>query len=154
MPRSVPSGSAVSACAGSPSRCPSPAARPSTSTGGPSASSASFVAIGKSTSHVSVTDSMVSICQSRQRWSGGKRVGTEEDAVVETLPARRRRLMRADIERVAMRMFLDRGYDAVSVDDIAEAVGMSSRTFFRYYATKDEVLSSYRRGLSEALVDA
>jgi AcrR family transcriptional regulator len=77
-----------------------------------------------------------------------------EEAVVEPLTARRRRLMRADIERVAMRMFLDRGYDAVSVDEIAEAVGMSSRTFFRYYATKDEILRSYQRGLNDALVDA
>ncbi len=77
-----------------------------------------------------------------------------KESVVEPLPARRRRLMRADIEHVAIRMFLDRGYDAVSVDDIAEAVGMSSRTFFRYYATKDEILRSYRRGLGDALVDA
>jgi AcrR family transcriptional regulator len=77
-----------------------------------------------------------------------------EEAVVEPLSVRRRRLMRADIERVAMRMFLDRGYDAVSVDEIAEAVGMSSRTFFRYYATKDEIVRSYQRGLNDALVDA
>src|SRR4051794_5249251 len=53
-----------------------------------------------------------------------------------------------------MRMFLDRGYDAVSVDDIAAAVGMSARTFFRYYATKDEILRSYQRGLNDALVEA
>jgi len=77
-----------------------------------------------------------------------------EPAVAEPLRARRRRLLRADIERVAMRMFLDRGYDAVSVDDIAAAVGMSGRTFFRYYATKDEILRSYQRGLNDALVEA
>ena len=35
-------------------------------------------------------------------------------------------------------LFLDDGYDAVSVDDIAAAAGMSERTFFRYYATKDD----------------
>jgi AcrR family transcriptional regulator len=51
-------------------------------------------------------------------------------------------------------MFLDRGFDAVSVDDIADAAGMSSRTFFRYYDTKDEILRSYQRGLTDALVDA
>jgi len=77
-----------------------------------------------------------------------------DEAVAEPLVARRRRLVRADIEHVAMRMFLDRGYDAVSVDDIAEAVGMSSRTFFRYYDTKDEILRSYQRGLNDALVRA
>ena len=77
-----------------------------------------------------------------------------EEAVAESLPARRRRLIRADIERVAMRMFLERGFDAVPVDEIAAAVGMSARTFFRYYDTKDEILRSYQRGLTDALVDA
>ena len=79
---------------------------------------------------------------------------TEEVPAVEPLRDRRRRLLRADIEHVAMRMFLDRGYDAVSVDDIAAEVGMSARTFFRYYATKDEVLRGYQRGLNDALVAA
>jgi AcrR family transcriptional regulator len=96
---------------------------------------------------------MVIDCRERQSMTGDREVRSEQ-AVAEPLPARRRRLIRADIERVAMRMFLDRGYDAVSVDDVAEAVGMSSRTFFRYYATKDEVLRSYQRGLTDALVDA
>ena len=74
--------------------------------------------------------------------------------MAEPLRDRRRRLLRADIERVAMRLFLDRGYDAVSVDDIALAVGMSSRTFFRYYATKDDLLRSYQQGLTDALAEA
>ena len=77
-----------------------------------------------------------------------------ETGAAEPLRDRRRRLVRADIERVAMRLFLDRGYEAVSVDDIAAALGMSSRTFFRYYATKDEVLREYRRGLNDALAEA
>jgi AcrR family transcriptional regulator len=33
-------------------------------------------------------------------------------------------------------------------------VGMSGRTFFRYYATKDEILRRFQAGLNEALVDA
>lgn len=77
-----------------------------------------------------------------------------EEAVAEPLATRRRRLVRTDIERAAMRMFLDRGYDAVSVDDIAAAMGMSARTFFRYYDTKDEILRGYQRQLTDALVEA
>jgi AcrR family transcriptional regulator len=72
----------------------------------------------------------------------------------EPLRARRRRLLRDEIERIAIRLFVERGYDAVAVDDIAAAAGMSGRTFFRYYATKDEILRRYQSGLHEALLDA
>jgi len=72
----------------------------------------------------------------------------------EPLRVRRRRLLQDEIERVAIRLFLERGFDAVSVDDIAAAAGMSGRTFFRYYSTKDEILRRYQAGLTDALFDA
>lgn len=72
----------------------------------------------------------------------------------EPLRVRRRRLLQDEIERIAIRLFLEHGYDAVSVDDIAAEAGMSGRTFFRYYATKDEILRRYQSGLNEALLDA
>ena len=72
----------------------------------------------------------------------------------EPLRVRRRRLLRDEIERIAIRLFLEHGYDAVSVDDIAAEAGMSGRTFFRYYATKDEILRRYQSGLNAALLDA
>lgn len=72
----------------------------------------------------------------------------------EPLRVRRRRLVQAEIERVAIRLFLEHGYDAVSVEDIAAQAGMSWRTFFRYYATKDQILRRYQSGLTDALVDA
>lgn len=70
------------------------------------------------------------------------------------LVTRRRVLVQEEIERAALRLFLARGYDNVSVDDIAAAVGMSGRTFFRYYASKDEVLRRFQAGLNDALVEA
>ncbi|GAA2401034.1 hypothetical protein GCM10010191_05350 [Actinomadura vinacea] len=75
-------------------------------------------------------------------------------AGAEDFRARRRRLVQDDVARIAIRLFLERGYDAVSVDEIAEAAGMSQRTFFRYFATKDEVLRRYRRSLRQDLVHA
>ena len=67
----------------------------------------------------------------------------------EPLRVRRRRLVQAEIERVAIRLFLEHGYDAVSVEDIAAQAGMSWRTFFRYYATKDEILRRYQSEVDE-----
>jgi AcrR family transcriptional regulator len=82
-------------------------------------------------------------------------VGVDRTSVTSPpLQVRRRRLMQGEIERTALRLFLDKGYDAVSIDDIAAAVGMSGRTFFRYYATKDEILRRFQAGLNDALVDA
>jgi AcrR family transcriptional regulator len=72
-------------------------------------------------------------------------------SVIEPLAVRRRRLVRADIARIAMRLFADRGFDAVTVEDVATAAGISPRTFFRYFATKDEVVLDYERRIRDRL---
>jgi AcrR family transcriptional regulator len=53
---------------------------------------------------------------------------------------RRRRLMRRDIESVALELYAEHGYEVVGVEQIAAAAGISERTFFRYFPTKDAVL--------------
>jgi AcrR family transcriptional regulator len=47
---------------------------------------------------------------------------------------------RQRVEHVALRLFSERGYRAVTIDQIAEAAGVSRRTFFRYFPEKYDVL--------------
>jgi len=53
---------------------------------------------------------------------------------------RRRARTRAAIVDAAIDLFETRGYDATTVADIAEAADIGTRTFFGYFASKDELL--------------
>lgn len=50
---------------------------------------------------------------------------------------RRRSTTRDDISNVAIDLFAARGFEDVSVEDIAEAAGIGRRTLFRYYPSKN-----------------
>ena len=58
------------------------------------------------------------------------------------LQDRKRRAVREDIAETAERLFLARGYDATTIDDIAAECGMSMRTVYRYFPAKDDILVS------------
>ena len=46
---------------------------------------------------------------------------------------------RSEIEHIALEMFSEQGFDHTTVDDVAHAAGIGRRTFFRYYASKNDV---------------
>lgn len=56
------------------------------------------------------------------------------------LRARKKQATSTALQRSAIDLFLERGYDETTVQDITDAAGVSQRTFFRYYPTKDAVL--------------
>lgn len=68
---------------------------------------------------------------------GGKR--QEIDAGL-GLRERNKRRTRERIETVGLALMTRRGFDDVSVEEIAAAAGISPRTFYRYYPTKDELV--------------
>jgi mycofactocin system transcriptional regulator len=55
-------------------------------------------------------------------------------------PGRPRATTKAELERAALQLFAERGFDATTVDDIADAAGISRRTFFRYFPSKNDVV--------------
>ncbi|MFG2671319.1 TetR/AcrR family transcriptional regulator [Streptomyces sp. NPDC048445] len=57
-----------------------------------------------------------------------------------TLRERRRSETRHLIQAHAVRLFTDRGYDAVTVADVAEAVGVSAMTVYRHFPTKEDLV--------------
>jgi AcrR family transcriptional regulator len=58
-----------------------------------------------------------------------------------TLTERRRVQTRREIAKSALELFLRDGYDKINAEDIAEDSGVSLRTFYRYFSSKDDVLS-------------
>lgn len=65
---------------------------------------------------------------------------TETQEAVPGLRERARRAVNREIADAAMALFATQGFDATTVDQIAEAAGVSRRSFFRYFATKEDVV--------------
>ena len=56
------------------------------------------------------------------------------------LRERTRRAVQKEITEAAERLFVERGYEATTIEHIAEAVGMSRRTLYRYFPTREDVV--------------
>ena len=61
---------------------------------------------------------------------------------------------RERLARAALELFVERGYEATTVAEIADRAGLTKSTFFRYFADKREVLSAGQDVLTEAFGDA
>jgi AcrR family transcriptional regulator len=60
---------------------------------------------------------------------------------------------RERLEKAAMELYRERGFDETAVADIAERAGLTERTFFRHFADKREVLFGSSHAL-HALLEA
>jgi AcrR family transcriptional regulator len=69
------------------------------------------------------------------------------------LNQRRKAQTRIEIAKAALRLFARDGYDTVGLDAIAEEAGVSLRTLYRYFPTKDELLSPLVMGGTAGLAE-
>ncbi|MGE6036642.1 TetR family transcriptional regulator, partial [Klebsiella pneumoniae] len=55
---------------------------------------------------------------------------------------RKRRETLRRITDAGVRLFIEKGFDGTTVDEVAAAAGISRRTFFHYFDSKDDILLS------------
>ncbi len=69
-----------------------------------------------------------------------------------SLQARKHQVVRDALSAAAEELFLARGFEAVTVEEIARTAGVSRRTFFRYYESKEDVMVERSDRLGEQLL--
>ena len=85
------------------------------------------------------------------RWYGrGVRRRTEDPGL--TLAERKRQLVRDELAEAALRLLAKQGFEETTVDELAAAAGVSRRTFFRYFASKEDVVISSVVVVTEGIV--
>lgn len=72
----------------------------------------------------------------------------------EGLRERNRRQTLQRIADVGVELFLAKGYEATTLDEIATAAGISRRTFFYYFKSKGDILLAHIESYADALKDA
>lgn len=60
----------------------------------------------------------------------------------------------ARIQECGLKLFLQHGFDAVTLDDIAAAADVSRRTLFHYFPSKEAIALGFKAGLTPRIVDA
>jgi AcrR family transcriptional regulator len=69
------------------------------------------------------------------------------------LRERTRRAVRAELADIALRLFAAQGFDQTTVDEIAQAAGLTKRSFFRYFPAKEDAVFGGVDVTGEQVVD-
>jgi AcrR family transcriptional regulator len=70
------------------------------------------------------------------------------------LRERKRSETHARIQSEAVRLFLEQGFESVTLDQIAQAAGVSRRSLFHYFDTKEEIVLSAKAGFPAVVAAA
>ena len=74
--------------------------------------------------------------------------------MTKSLKFRKQEFARDAIYEVALDLFVEKGFQETTVEDVARAAGVSRRSFFRYFTTKDHLLGHNMVRLGDVLVSA
>ncbi|GAA4341405.1 AcrR family transcriptional regulator [Actinomadura luteofluorescens] len=80
--------------------------------------------------------------------------GAEQDRALAGLRERKKQRTRLALIDAALDLFLAQGYEATTIDEIVAAVEVSQRTFFRYFGTKEDVVTSFLTEHDQVLEEA
>jgi AcrR family transcriptional regulator len=70
------------------------------------------------------------------------------------LRERKRAETHARIQSEAMRLFIANGFEATTLDEIAEAAGVSRRSLFHYFGSKEEIVFAAKADFPDIVVEA
>ena len=65
-----------------------------------------------------------------------------------------RAAVRAQLTATAMELFARDGFDQITVEQIAAAAGVSGRTVFRYFPTKEDIVVGHLDGIGHSIAEA
>lgn len=71
-----------------------------------------------------------------------------------TIAEQKRQLVANELTQAALMLLADKGYDTVTIDDIVTAAGVSRRTYFRYFASKEDVVVQFLANAGAGVVAA
>ncbi|MFK4505415.1 TetR family transcriptional regulator [Bradyrhizobium daqingense] len=80
-----------------------------------------------------------------------KQAGEDASPKMEGLREQKRRETLRRIADTGLRLFLRNGYEATTLDAIAEAAGISRRTFFYYFKSKEDIILAWQGGFAEMI---
>src|SRR5215207_7180855 len=71
-----------------------------------------------------------------------------------TLAERKRQLVRDELTEAALKLLAFQGFEETTIDQIVAAAGVSRRTFFRYFRSKEDVIIEFLGHLGTKLSHA
>lgn len=78
---------------------------------------------------------------------------TTTDENLEGLRERKKRDTRQRILHCAMTLFSERGYDDVTVEEVAAAADVSARTFYHYFSAKEELVLRFHANDLDTIIE-
>ena len=70
------------------------------------------------------------------------------------LRERTRNAVRSQLAEAALKLFVEQGFEATTVEQIAAAMGLSRRSFHRYFASKEDVLGQWFAEMGQQIGEA